>query len=67
VTAEAISGAQRPRLKPIPGSVPSVMALPPGCAFAPRCTHAFDRCSQDPPLLDAAPDHLSRCWRHAEL
>ncbi len=62
-----VSGARRPRLTPIPGSVPSVMALPPGCAFAPRCTHAIDRCSQDPPLLDAAPDHLSRCWRHAEL
>jgi peptide/nickel transport system ATP-binding protein len=62
-----VHGAERPRLTPIPGSVPSVLALPPGCAFAPRCPHAVERCAQDPPLLEAAPGHLSRCWRHAEL
>ncbi len=62
-----VHGTGRPRLTPIPGSVPSVMALPPGCAFAPRCPHVVDRCAQDPPLLEAAPGHLSRCWRHAEL
>jgi len=57
----------RPRLTPIPGSVPSVMALPVGCAFAPRCPYAVARCAEDPPLLQAAPGHLSRCWRHDEL
>jgi peptide/nickel transport system ATP-binding protein len=57
----------RLRLKPIAGTVPSVTALPPGCSFAPRCTWRIERCEENPPLLDAGPAHLSRCWRHAEL
>ena len=66
-SARHVAGDARPRLTPIPGSVPSVMALPPGCAFAPRCSHAVARCAENPPLLPAETGHLSRCWRHDEL
>jgi len=58
---------ERLRLKPIPGNVPSVMSLPEGCSFAPRCPLRIERCEEDPPLLLAEPHHLSRCWRHNEL
>jgi peptide/nickel transport system ATP-binding protein len=60
-------GGERLRLTPIPGNVPSVMALPPGCSFAPRCPLRIERCEEDPPLLSAEPGHLSRCWRHEVL
>jgi peptide/nickel transport system ATP-binding protein len=50
------------RLKAIPGQVPSPVALPPGCAFAPRCTRATAICRHDAPLLEPAmPHHEVRC------
>ena len=53
----------RRRLTPIRGTVPSLYAMPDGCAFAPRCTLAEDRCRQ-PMSLDRIGDgHLSRCWK----
>ncbi len=55
------------RLTEIPGMVPSLTNLPAGCAFAPRCKLAIDRCRAEyPPLQDFA-GHLSACWRAAEL
>jgi peptide/nickel transport system ATP-binding protein len=55
------------RLTEIPGMVPSLTNLPAGCAFAPRCRLALDRCRAEyPPLQDFA-GHLSACWRAAEL
>ena len=50
------------RLHPIAGSPPSLSALPPGCRFAPRCEHRFDRCDDEPPLRPVAAGHTSRCW-----
>jgi peptide/nickel transport system ATP-binding protein len=53
------------RLPQISGTPPSLLALDGGCAFRPRCPHAFDRCPQLPPLeprLEGAPEHLDRCW-----
>jgi peptide/nickel transport system ATP-binding protein len=38
-----------PRLVQIPGSMPRLSAIPRGCAFNPRCAHAFDRCRVDRP------------------
>jgi peptide/nickel transport system ATP-binding protein len=58
---------RRLRLNPIPGNVPSVMALPAGCSYAPRCPLRVEQCAQLPPLLSAEPNHLSRCWRHEVL
>jgi peptide/nickel transport system ATP-binding protein len=55
----------RSRLTPIPGSPPSLLAVPPGCPFAPRCRYAFARCrSEEPPLmtLSSAGGHSSACW-----
>ena len=55
----------RGRLTPIQGQPPSLVRLPSGCPFNPRCPHAFDRCREEtPPLrpLPARPDHSSACW-----
>jgi len=55
------------RLAEIPGTVPSLTKLPAGCAFAPRCSLAIDRCrEQYPPLQDWGGGHLAACWRAAE-
>jgi peptide/nickel transport system ATP-binding protein len=53
------------RLPAIPGQPPSLLRVPEGCHFRPRCPHAFDPCRQVPPLqprLAEAPGHLDRCW-----
>jgi peptide/nickel transport system ATP-binding protein len=56
------------RLTEIPGMVPSLTNLPAGCAFAPRCAMAIDRCrEQYPPLEDLGDNHIAACWRAAEL
>jgi peptide/nickel transport system ATP-binding protein len=56
------------RLNEIPGMVPSLTNLPPGCAFAPRCPFAIDRCRAEyPPLEDFGDHHFAACWRAAEL
>jgi oligopeptide/dipeptide ABC transporter ATP-binding protein len=51
------------RLPAIPGQPPSLLSLPPGCSFHPRCRHAFDRCpAEDPALLPRAGEtHLDAC------
>ena len=55
--------ATRRRLDPIPGLVPSLQMMPPGCAFAPRCPHALDGCWEDSPDLAPDPDgRLFRCF-----
>jgi oligopeptide/dipeptide ABC transporter ATP-binding protein len=53
---------KRENLEPIPGAVPRLDALPPGCAFAPRCPHVRAECEQAvPQLRRAGPEHLARC------
>jgi oligopeptide/dipeptide ABC transporter ATP-binding protein len=55
------------RLAQIPGQPPSLLAPPPGCRFAPRCTYAFDKCHELPPLeARAGGNHLDRCWLDPE-
>lgn len=60
----------RQELGGIPGSPPDLMALPPGCSFAPRCAHAMDRCEREHPVLTktALADHESHrrvaCFQH---
>ena len=56
------------RLAEIPGTVPALTRLPPGCAFAPRCALAVDRCREEyPPLADLGGNHRAACWRAAEM
>jgi oligopeptide/dipeptide ABC transporter ATP-binding protein len=51
------------RLSTIPGLPPSLLSLPPGCAFGDRCAHRFDRCDERPPLLDrVGGSHLDACF-----
>ena len=55
------------RLVEIPGMVPSLTNLPAGCAFAPRCGLAIERCRAEyPPLQDWGDNHFAACWRAAE-
>ena len=54
----------RERLLQIDGSMPRLNAIPPGCAFNPRCPHAFARCRiERPDLLDAGATRAA-CWLH---
>ncbi len=52
------------RLHTIEGMPPSLINLPEGCKFRPRCPHAFDKCFQEPGLENRVetPGHLDRCW-----
>jgi oligopeptide/dipeptide ABC transporter ATP-binding protein len=52
------------RLHSIKGSPPSLITLPEGCKFRPRCPHAFEKCKQEPELANRVetPGHLDRCW-----
>jgi len=64
--------ADQDQLRPIPGQPPSLLTLPPGCAFHPRCTHSQGRarCRTDVPALrsvDEAARHLSACHFAEEL
>ncbi|MDF2875040.1 MAG: transporter ATP-binding protein [Sporomusa sp.] len=55
------------RLVPIPGQVPPLSNMPPGCRFAPRCLHAMDQCQFDnPELLTVADSHTCRCWLYGK-
>ncbi|PWC31050.1 ABC transporter ATP-binding protein [Azospirillum sp. TSO35-2] len=49
-------------LAPIPGQVPSIRAMPPGCAYAPRCPLRRPPCETEVPPLQADGDRLLRCW-----
>ena len=56
-------GEERERLHPIPGQPPSLITLPQGCPFRPRCPYAFDKCMDEPPLVEVnGPEHVSACW-----
>jgi oligopeptide/dipeptide ABC transporter ATP-binding protein len=53
----------RERLTAIEGQPPDLSALPPGCAFAPRCALAFARCrAEAPPDFIVGAGHTARCW-----
>ncbi|MEA2820724.1 MAG: peptide/nickel transport system ATP-binding protein [Bradyrhizobium sp.] len=51
------------RLQEIPGMVPPLTNLPPGCAFAPRCPRADERCAaENPAYEEKAAGHWAACW-----
>jgi oligopeptide/dipeptide ABC transporter ATP-binding protein len=56
---ESSAGTAMPE---IPGAVPSLSELPPGCSFAPRCSYAVPACRRDqPPLIELAGGRSSAC------
>jgi oligopeptide/dipeptide ABC transporter ATP-binding protein len=56
------------RLHSIKGAPPSLINMPPGCKFRPRCPHAFEKCTQEPQLENhvGTAAHLDRCWLDTE-
>ncbi len=54
--------ARQKRLRTIPGSVPRLHDLPPGCTFAPRCDSKTEKCETEPQLVEVKPGHFVRCW-----
>ena len=65
---DAETAGRRPRLKEIPGMVPRLDRPIPGCAFAPRCDFATERCRiEAPPLQDHGKGHLAACWEVARV
>jgi oligopeptide/dipeptide ABC transporter ATP-binding protein len=56
------------RLHSIEGMPPSLITLPQGCKFRPRCPHAFDKCLEEPELVARVEgkQHLDRCWLPVE-
>ncbi len=66
---EIMSGgdAVAERLTEIDGIVPALHELPPGCAFAPRCSMAVDKCRDAAPQFEKLrKDHWVACWRANE-
>ncbi len=59
------------RLETIPGSVPNLVNLPPGCKFASRCRPRLENnlaiCTEvEPDLIEAVPGHTVRCWLYQD-
>jgi oligopeptide/dipeptide ABC transporter ATP-binding protein len=66
-----ILGKIKERLDVIPGSVPNLIDLPPGCKFAPRCRarleHNLGICTEkEPDLIEVQADHTVRCWLYQD-
>jgi peptide/nickel transport system ATP-binding protein len=61
--------SERQPLTPVEGSPPSLIDLPPGCPFAPRCPMKLGVCLELEPELDATrhPGHRTACHRHPEI
>lgn len=62
-----VLGQAHKELVTIPGSVPNLVDLPPGCQFAPRCVervkNSLEICTKEEPELKfVAPNHKVRCW-----
>lgn len=50
----------------IPGQPPSLISPPKGCRFAPRCPFRFDRCQEDPQLVEAEAGRWVKCWLYTD-
>lgn len=66
-----ILGKLKERLDVIPGSVPNLINMPPGCRFASRCRARIENnltiCTEkEPDLIHATQGHLVRCWLYQE-
>ena len=62
-TLPRLDGTRAERLQSIPGQPPSLDRTPTACPFAPRCSHAFERCRRENPALEPVGDgHEVACW-----
>lgn len=66
-----VLGKLKERLDVIPGSVPNLVNMPPGCRFAPRCRarveHNLTICTEkEPDLIETQGGHLVRCWLYQD-
>jgi oligopeptide/dipeptide ABC transporter ATP-binding protein len=66
-----VLGTVKEVLDVIPGSVPNLVNLPPGCQFAPRCRSRMEYqltiCTQvEPDLIPVEPEHVVRCWLYQD-
>jgi oligopeptide/dipeptide ABC transporter ATP-binding protein len=66
-----VIGRRQDELAVIPGRVPNLIDLPPGCRFAPRCQarieYGLTRCTEEmPALVEVAPGHKVRCYLHSD-
>ena len=60
-------GGSRKRLSEIEGMVPTLLDLPSGCKFSPRCPQVMDICREKvPDLVDMGDRHQVRCWLYGE-
>ncbi len=64
-----LDATRREPLTPLDGSPPSLVGLPAGCPFAPRCPLRIDVCESTEPVLAQTldPRHTASCHRHAEI
>ncbi len=63
-----LDGSRDDRLEPIPGTPPSILRMPSGCAFQTRCVYRTDVCSERPAELElVGDDHWSRCHNTGSL
>ncbi len=63
-----LSGRRGKKLYQIPGMMPSLLNLPPGCAFAPRCFCKTPICEREVPRLEkVGDDHYVRCFNHRRI
>jgi peptide/nickel transport system ATP-binding protein len=56
------AASERAPLTQIPGAMPRLNAIPPGCAFNPRCAKSFARCREERPDLRPTGPNLTACW-----
>ena len=60
--------AHRAKLEELPGFVPSLRDVPPGCRFAPRCPLVVEHCrEEEPPLMEKVPGRLTACFEAHRL
>lgn len=66
LSARPRAGNKGERLPSIGGQPPSLTNLPPGCVFAPRCPHAYERCEAYPDTIEIDEGHSAACWKAGE-
>jgi len=65
---ESIPQGRGIRLNPIPGTVPRMDELPPGCVYSDRCSYVLPECrTKEPDMQMIDPEHFSRCIRACEI